>query len=236
MQAVRYLREAESSAGSAACWVVGLSRIPEPVEALQLLSPEEQARAARFRRRVDRDRFAASHAALRLILARHLHGSPASLVFREGENGRPLLAGESLDFNLSHSGDLALIAVSTVPIGVDVEQIKEMTDFLAIARRYFAAAELEFLRKTPPEELLKTFYAIWTRKEAFVKATGRGLNFPLNDFAVVAPDSMAGWTIADLMPAEGYAGAVVVAKPDISIRCVHAEWTELSAMLSSAGR
>ncbi len=227
---------------AADCWIVALAGIPEPLEAL--LPAEEQARAARFRQKCDGHRFAASHAALRLILARYLDQPPASLVFAAGENGRPFLTGggKDLHFNLSHSGDVALVAVASAPVGVDVERIKEMADFAKIARRHFAPVELESVLQTAAEEQPRAFHAIWTRKEAFVKATGLGLRFPLTDFstggAAEAPFLMMkgqpcpDWTIMDLKPGEGYVGALAVAWPDAAVRCLQPDWPSLLDRLS----
>jgi 4'-phosphopantetheinyl transferase len=182
---------------------------------------------------------------LRLILGRYLDAPPASLMFAADDNGRPFLAGErsGLHFNLSHSGDVALIALAHAAVGVDVERIKEMSDFMKIARKHFAASELESLQRVAAEEQPKAFHRIWTRKEAFVKATGLGLRFPLNAFStgsateppslMVEGHARPDWTLIDLKPGEGYVGALAVAAPDAAVRCFQPDWPSLLDRVSA---
>ncbi len=176
------------------------------------MSAREIEIARRHRHEHDRANYVTRHAALRLILARYLKAPPASLVFSEETNGRPILAGPAarLHFNLSSSGDIALLAVSCVaPVGVDVEKVREIADVLALARDHFAPTEFDDLNRLAPEERLFSFFVTWTRKEAFVKATGLGLSFPLDGFSTGRTDSPAAvdvggardknWTMKDLV-------------------------------------
>ena len=142
---------------------------------------------------------------MRAILAAELGREPQLTV---GPYGKPELVGGELAFNVAHSGELALIAVSRAgPIGVDLEQHRPLRDAAAIARRFFTAEEAALVVADPVE-----FYRLWCRKEAWVKAQGTGLRLPLDGVDVrVAPP---GWLLADLDIAPGYAAAV--ARPGAS--------------------
>ena len=156
-----------------------------------LLSPAEQARAARFVYPQHRERFVIAHAALRLILASY---TAAPLTLLEGPNGKPYLAGHPIHFNLTHAGDLALLAVSpTQRLGIDLEPIRPMPDALSLARE-FHPNEQARINATHPDP--QTFFTLWTRKEAYVKATGEGLSRPLASFDTTAP--IPNWHLVDL--------------------------------------
>jgi 4'-phosphopantetheinyl transferase len=204
------------------------------------LSTREIEIARRYRHKHDRADYVTRHAALRLILARYLNTSPASLMFDEEMNGRPILASPAarLYFNLSSSGDISLLAVSCVaPVGVDVEKVREIADLLTLARDHFAQTEFDDLNRLASEEKLFSFFMTWTRKEAFVKATGLGLSFPLDGFSTGRTDSPAAvdvggardtdWTMKDLVPGPGYAGALAIHQPRVAIRCRRADWSWL---------
>ncbi|GJE57609.1 hypothetical protein EKPJFOCH_4127 [Methylobacterium thuringiense] len=197
---------------------------------LSALSDEERGRAGRFLRQEDHDRYAASHAALRRILAAALVADPAELLFRTDDAGKPELDGPwrgSLAFNLSHSGGICLIGLSPdTRIGVDVELMRPIGDCLSLARSHFTAGEAATLAQLPDEALPAAFYACWTRKEAFVKALGLGLSFPLGRFAVAIPPAPAAllavdgsaqaaraWSLQHLTPAPGHVGAVAIDAP-----------------------
>jgi 4'-phosphopantetheinyl transferase len=159
-----------------------------------LLSAAELARADRFRFANDRGRYVRTHGTLRRILARFVRVSPAELAFEYGPQGKPVLArhhhGEPLHFNLSRSGGLAVVAVTRCgEVGIDVEQVRPLDDVLAIARRMFAPAECAALLALPEAERLPSFLWYWARKEAVVKAIGRGLSYSLQAF--VPPPSRA---------------------------------------------
>jgi 4'-phosphopantetheinyl transferase len=153
-------------------------------------------------------------------------------------HGRPVLAdrADRLHFNLSHSGAVALVGVSCLgPVGVDVEEVRDMADFVPIARRYFAPGEVETILQLAPPERLGGFFVTWTRKEAYVKALGLGLSFPLDAFSTGHPDRPAhvmdpggaihrGWTLADLACASGYRAALAVGHPNAAIVCRQAPW------------
>lgn len=153
----------------------------------QLLSPEEQARASRFRREGDRQRFTVAHAAVRLLIADYLSVDARTIHFQTAEHGKPFIPGMPVQFNLSHSGELALLAVTHERnIGIDVEEDRQVPDAMRLAERFFSKAEIERMQRlaTDPLALNRGFLECWTRKEAFIKAVGYGLSYPLNSFEV----------------------------------------------------
>jgi 4'-phosphopantetheinyl transferase len=151
-----------------------------------LLDDAEAERAGRFVRRVDRDHFCVAHGATRMILAGYVGGRPADLRYRFGPAGKPALADcPELEFNLSHSGAWGLLAVTRAgSIGVDIECVRDMPDFMEIARGNFAPKEVATLEGLPEARRLDAFFAGWTCKEAFVKTLGHGLPFGLDGFEV----------------------------------------------------
>ncbi len=158
-----------------------------------VLSVAELERAARFYRDSDRDRYVCAHAALRGILGSLLNAEPCDLEFVTGDAGKPALAGSgapAVEFNLSHSGDVVLIAVgSGRPVGVDVERVSARPDLPALADRFFSKGEADRIRAVPQLARTQAFLRVWTRKEAYVKACGVGLSAPLNSFEVLVEES-----------------------------------------------
>lgn len=141
-----------------------------------LLSREEQERAQTFKLSTMRDRFVAVRGLLRRILAGYLDVAPESLRFDVSEYGKPGLVCGSLHFNLSHSADFLMIAVANfADIGIDVETIKARPSLDSLAKRCFSPRELAGWRQLPLDQQLQCFYRLWTKKEAFVKAVGRGI-------------------------------------------------------------
>lgn len=217
-----------------ALWRLPLQRPPAELERLAGLLPEgERRRAERLRPPGAWRRFVAAHGALREILAAALGDEPAALRFAEGPWGKPELAGPyaaaGLQFNLSHSGELALLAITSGrPVGVDLERLRPVPRAAELAERYFAAAERADLAQVldgPAGPM--AFFNCWTRKEAFVKAQGQGLAWPLDSFAVTClPGDPARvtwcaggdaeaerWELSAVALGEGgYVGAVVVGR------------------------
>jgi 4'-phosphopantetheinyl transferase len=169
---------------------------------------------------------------VRVLLAGYVGIPAASLTFRIGPHGKPALDGSAacagLEFNLSHSGDLALCAVTRArAVGVDVEAIRPDFATSEVARRFFAPAEVAALEALPPGERVAGFFACWTRKEAYIKARGTGIALGLDRFEVsLAPGRPAAllatrdepaaalrWRLVALAPGEGYAGALVTDGP-----------------------
>jgi 4'-phosphopantetheinyl transferase len=221
-------------AGALHVWRLELDRPPDEIERLgSLLSAGERSRAARFRFPRDRDRHVVAHGALRIVVGRYLRLHPSAIAFRVGPHGKPALTEDppNLHFNLSHSGDLALIALSgEAPVGVDVEHTRRDPDLEALARRFFSPAEQQALAALPPGERVKGFYQCWTRKEAVIKATGEGLSRPLDSFDVSLgsarprllrldgdPTAADFWSLAELQPGRDYLGAVATRKPSVRL-------------------
>jgi 4'-phosphopantetheinyl transferase len=194
-----------------------------------LLAPDESARAERFRFERDRRRFTVARGVLRTLLGRYLGTDPRVVAFRYETHGKPVLDGEpaahGIRFNVSHSGEMALYALARGrEVGVDVEEVRRMEDGLGIAERFFSPAEVAAFRSLPAEIRDDAFFNCWTRKEAYIKAVGEGLSFPLHVFDVsLAPGEPARllasrdprqaerWSLRGLPdPAPGYRAAVVV--------------------------
>lgn len=212
-------------------WRAVLDLSSDPIDdALVLLSADERRRAGRFRFAVHRDRFIASRAFLRKLLGAYLDIPPASISLSYSITGRPRLAspapgGEpAIEFNLSHSGDWTLLAVARGrAVGIDLERMRRGIPHQRIAARFFTRSEAASLRDVPAAVRPGAFFTCWTRKEAYLKATGsglgRGLPHALKGFAVtVAPGeppafrhtARPNWSLVDLDVAAGYVGAVAV--------------------------
>jgi 4'-phosphopantetheinyl transferase len=159
-----------------------------------VLSPEEQSRAARIKHEGARSTFHRARTVLRLILGAYTGLDPAHLPIVIDGRGKPALDLPGAPFfNLSHTGALALVAVTrAAPVGVDIEIIRPAPRLDDLAARFFASGETAALRALPDAQRLDAFYACWTRKEAFVKAEGSGIANALSDFEVsVHPDEPA---------------------------------------------
>ena len=179
------------SAAEIHVWRAELARPEWPSH--DLLPTAERERARRMRRPRDRRRWAASRWALRGVLARYLDQDPVAVAISLGERGKPALgSAAALHFNLSHSGELVLIAVAKErEVGVDVEEIDPRRDVLPLAERALEPAASAAIRATPPEARAIVFHEAWTKQEAIVKCAGSGLGRPLPDrtFTVLALDA-----------------------------------------------
>jgi 4'-phosphopantetheinyl transferase len=189
-----------------------------------MLSPEELQRAERFRFEHLRHSYTRSRGSLRLLLAHYLGRPPNEIQLICRPKGKPILRDSSqIDFNASHSGQMALYAFTVgCELGIDVEQIRRLDDAESIAARFFSTAEASELLSLTPEQRGPAFFRCWTRKEAYVKAVGDGLAIPLNRFQVtllpgiparfvqLASDmgTAADWTLDHLELAPGYLGAL----------------------------
>jgi 4'-phosphopantetheinyl transferase len=199
-----------------------------------LLSPAERAKAERFRFAKDRNHFVARRGILRSILSRYLEQPPSEIDFFVGRFGKPEINGDlvrgSLQFSVSHSGDLAVYAVTRAcPIGVDVEYVRPFPHLEEIALRFFSRREREVLMTLPPEHRSEGFFACWTRKEAFLKATGEGIGKDLTEVEVTLapwdepeflsikcePRARAEWQLRSFSPAPGYVAALAFAHHDL---------------------
>ena len=210
-------------------WQVGLDVAPDYLARLvALLSVDERERMGRFHFEHHRQRYAAAHGQLRLILSAYLACSPTQLRFMTGHYGKPALQdGSDVCFNLSHAGDQMLVGVVRGrAIGVDIEQIRPDFATTEIAASYFSSAEQGAFQAVPDAQKPQAFFNAWTRKEAFIKAIGQGLSFPLGDFDVTlvpgeparllavrgSTEEAARWQMWGWDAGDGYAAAVVVAR------------------------
>jgi 4'-phosphopantetheinyl transferase len=221
-------------------WRVRLDQPDSQVDRLRAtLAPDELARADRFAFPQNRRQYTVGRGALRAILAAYLDTTPTAVPIRYTPQGKPYLASSASDlrFNLSHSGELALIAVTRGrEVGVDVEQVDARGDLekrLALARRFFSLAEVAALESLPAASQTGAFYACWTRKEAYLKARGGGLLLPLDSFdvslrpgeppALLAtrddPAQAARWSLLALDPGPGYAAALAVEGAGFALQC-----------------
>jgi 4'-phosphopantetheinyl transferase len=198
---------------------------------VETLSEEETENARRFVRESDRDRYIFSHGLLRSILGAYLGCSPQQLVFGTNEYGKPFLvspnSNNGIQFNLSHSQNVALIAVARqIAVGIDVEYIRRLPDAHEIVDRFFSTNERRFLFSLPPAEFNEAFFACWTLKEAFAKGLGKGLSYPLDKlnliFSSERPEDVVfcdsssdchSWKMIRLSPGPGYSGALAIGAP-----------------------
>jgi len=201
----------------------------EAAEFSPLLDPEESDRASRFHFDRDRRAFVIARAMLRVILGHYVSRPPEALRFDLGAQGKPAIrpddSGGAVHFNVTHSGGLALYAVSrSYEVGIDVEAIRPQPDLEDIAGRFFSAREVEALAALPPDARIEGFFSCWTAKEAYIKGRGEGLSMPLDGFAVSlhpregAVDLRAldrtrpagSWSIHRFRPRPGYVAALAV--------------------------
>lgn len=207
-----------------------------------LLSADENARASRFHFSRDRQRFVTGRALLRKILAVYLSTMPQDINFSYSKREKPALdtpySDSKIQFNLSHSGGIALFAFSLHrEVGVDIEQIRVDSDLDAVSRRFFSAYEQQQLASFSAEERTLAFFRGWTRKEAYIKAVGDGLALPLSQFDVslhagngsalirTRPNaSEAGvWHLNEVSAGAGYAAALCVRGHDWKLKDWHCD-------------
>lgn len=236
--------DAPLAPGEVHLWSLDLERPEAEVEALRrLLEPSELERAERFRFPRHRRRFIVRRSRLRQLLALYQGLEPADVRFEYGPRGKPSLVAEQdthsagrLEFNLSDSEDLALVALARdQELGADVEVVRAMPDALTISERFFADGERDVLRQVPGDEVAFAFFCCWTRKEAYLKAIGEGLAVPLDRFEVTLypadpchflhidhdPAEAEHWTLQSFEPAEGAIGALAARRKDLRIGACH---------------
>jgi len=201
-------------------------------QAQTILCSEERKRADRLLSARAKCRFILAHAASRIILSRYLGIDAKRVVIKPGKNGKPGLSGAAartgICFNLSHSADIALVGISeNRDIGIDIEQVRPVFSMDKICRRFFAESEIRMLASAPEDMRTGLFFRLWTMKEAFLKAEGKGLqglfrmppiigdagitgflNDPWKTFSLSA--SGRTWTVIPFCPAPGYSAAVVL--------------------------
>ncbi len=215
-------------------WCVRLSSDAPALErAHALLAADERERARRFTDAAARRRFVLARAALRTLLASAVTARPEEIVFTYGAHGKPALTGAAatIGFNVAHAQDLAAFVVARgYAPGIDIESYRDRPDLEQIAERFFCAAERADLASVPAGRRSAAFYDLWVRKEAYLKALGSGLATPLDGFHVTRategsslaavfaqPGEAAAWSVRPFTPAPGFAGAVAVRAPDVTL-------------------
>ncbi|HEX5145376.1 MAG TPA: 4'-phosphopantetheinyl transferase superfamily protein [Conexibacter sp.] len=197
--------------GTVDVWVADLAAHGEPERAL--LSPVEHARAERFARAEDGERWARARGILRALLGRYAGEDPRALALVVGEHGKPRLDGSPLRFNVSHSAGAALYAVARArEVGVDVELPRRAVDHVAIARRAFGAAEAERIAALDGIARERAFLRSWVRWEAVLKCRGTGIGGEK-----AAPDGPQPW-VADLAVDPPGAAALAVEGGPCAVR------------------
>lgn len=210
----------------AAVWYCTFTKQKEQLpDYFEILSADEKARAGRFKFEKDRFCYIISRGTLRVLLSTYLNKKPENIHFLYNAHGKPYLAGTGLKFNVSHSADMAVFAFfEGNEVGVDIEYIKNDFNVLELAQNFFSVREIASLEKQPEVSLGDSFFRCWTRKEAFIKADGSGLSFPLDQFSVSLHsddeaelhetkwniDEKFQWSLFSFKPADKYIGALAI--------------------------
>ena len=221
-------KELELSENNVHIWSTNLKLSSGKIEELStILSPDEKDRANRFYFERDKNRFIIARGTLRKILSRYLNIESKKLQFTYSDRGKPYLQNTSILFNLSHSQDLALYAITRVNlIGVDLEYLRPINDAENLAKRFFSLQEYNLISQLPPQKQQETFLKIWTCKEAYLKATGDGLagslekveisltpEKPVEFFSINGDiEEASHWYLYQFIPQHNYIAAVVVAQ------------------------
>jgi 4'-phosphopantetheinyl transferase len=213
-------------------WAASLEMAPKVLSSFErILCSSEMARARRFHVDQHRNRFIGGRGFVRMILSHYLRTEPGKLEFAYNPHGKPSLSGafaeSRLNFNLAHSENLALLAVTRADaVGIDVERIKPLTDTDGLVAQFFSARESAAFHNLPPEQKSVAFFNLWTRKEAWLKATGEGIGHLLNVVEVSflpgeparflslpgGPKTTASWSwiLHSLSPQAGFVGALTI--------------------------
>jgi 4'-phosphopantetheinyl transferase len=209
-------------------YLMDLDRAESDLDRLStLLDRAETERAGQFRFPRDRRRYIARHGRLRELLSQYVGLSPGSIRFVCNQFGKPSVRDSDLQFNLSHSNDVCLVAVARgQELGCDIEWCDPAFPSAQIARAFFSPAEAGALAELDRDQQLEAFYNCWTRKEAYIKARGYGVSLPLDSFEVsLVPGRPAallrgcdGWSVQGFEPAAGFQAAVVAKGDDWNLK------------------
>lgn len=204
---------------------------------LSILDDQEKERAERFLAASDKRRFVKGRSLLREILSFYLQMDPRDIKFEYSEYHKPAIANyhpEHFEFNVSHSEDLIVIGISrSIPIGLDIESTNRSQKDLELASEFLSPGELALLQKVPETQKLEAFLNCWTRKEAYLKAIGKGLVDSLSEIRVnIAPGEPARfislygdklepkeWLLQSIQPAIGFTGAVACRQRGLRLAC-----------------
>lgn len=203
-----------------------------------ILSDDERQRAAQYKFETDRLNFVLARGILREIIGHYLIIKPKDIVFSYTSFGKPYLAHNILNFNLSHAGSLVVyILANSKKVGIDIEKIHSIPEFLDIAKKFFSLQENLDLDSISKDKQLEAFFRCWTRKEAFVKAIGNGLSFPLNKFDVTLlphdPPRIINinnhnidneWSMCSMNPTYNYEGAFSFSGPKKNVKIFYFNW------------
>jgi 4'-phosphopantetheinyl transferase len=202
---------------------LGVYRVARPET---LLSPDESARAKRYRSVADSRRYIQARCLLREVLSFYRNCTPEEIVFEYARAGKPFLQGEppaGVQFSISHAGDRVAVAVARGRrVGVDIETMRDDIPAPDLSRRFFSGAEAAAVRNSQGRAGTELFLRLWTRKEALLKATGVGIGGLPHCPALLDPGDFSldgtGWQVRDLRPAPGYVAALATEGTGIMVR------------------
>ncbi len=200
----------------------------------QFLSPDERIRADQYMHSTVRRTYVSTRGILRDILARYMNCHAVDVTFNYSPEGKPAISlaeqPAGLEFNLSHSsGFLAVAVAQGLKVGVDIERLRRVPDMDLISARFFSKNERGAISGLPDEDKPDGFFRCWTRKEAYLKATGNGLSIPLDSFEVsvepdnpihmrsnrIDPNEVTRWSFFSFIPEDGFIGALVIESPQV---------------------
>ncbi len=202
-------------------WSVELNLSHQQLEDFsQFLTEQERQRAAKFINPTHGNRWTIARGYLRQILGKYINLKPKAIVFNYGAQGKPAVEGKDIQFNLSHSGDRAVYAISAKhPVGIDLEQIHPLPA-ADLVDRFFSSAEQAIFHSLPVDLQQAAFFHAWTQKEAYLKACGTGLSTPLDRIevsidprtpaAIISAPITGMWQIQKLAISTAYASAIVI--------------------------
>jgi 4'-phosphopantetheinyl transferase len=236
--------------GDVHVWAVSLAVAPAALSGFEkILCPSEMERARQFHFDLHRNRFIAGRGLVRTILSRYLRTEPGKLEFAYNPYGKPSLSGayaeSRLNFNLAHCENLALLAVTQAgAVGIDVERIQPLTNTDELVAQFFSARESAAFHDLPPEQKPAAFFNLWTRKEAWLKATGEGIGHLLNVVEVSflpgeparflslpgEPQTADSCILHSLSPQSDFVGALAHPAQKSRLRCYR--WDEKNATMT----